>query len=68
MLNKANALFKTPTPLRAMDRIASEARLIIDEQTRKRAELTASLKAARLGKEALEATLGIAPAKKKRKK
>ena len=57
MLNKANALFKTPTPLRAMDRIASEARLIIDEQTRKRAELTASLKAARLGKEALESGL-----------
>jgi len=49
-----------------MDRTTSEAKLIIDEQARKRNELTASLKAARLAQEA--AASATETPKKKRKK
>ncbi len=63
MLAKARNLFRDPAPLTAMDRTTSEAKLIVDEQARKRSELTASLKAARLAKEAADAATGV-PAKK----
>lgn len=66
MLTKAKNLFREPAPLTAMDRTTSEARLIIDEQARKRDELTASLKAARLAKESADAAAGVV--RKKRKK
>ena len=49
-----------------MDRTTSEAKLIIEEQDRKRSELTASLKAARLAKAAADST--APPAPKTRKK
>lgn len=63
---KARNLFRDPAPLTAMDRTTSEAKLIIDEQFSKRSELTASLKAARLAKEAADAATGV-PAKKRKK-
>lgn len=68
MLTKAKNLFRAPAPapLTAMDRTTSEARLIIDEQARKRDELTASLKAARLAKEAADAAAGVVPKKRKK--
>lgn len=66
MLAKARSLFRDPAPRTAMDRTTSEAKLIIDEQVRKRNELTASLKAARLAKEAADAAAGV-PAKKRKK-
>lgn len=66
MLTKAKNLFRAPAPLTAMDRTTSEARLIIDEQTRKRDELTASLKVARLAKEAADSAAGVVPKKGKK--
>lgn len=65
MATKARNLFRDPAPLTAMDRTTSEAKLIIDEQARKRNELTASLKAARL---AQEAAASAETPKKKHKK
>ncbi|MDF3854977.1 hypothetical protein ACDP63_08330 [Paracoccus sp. P2] len=63
--DRLKGLFREPTPLTAMDRTTSEAKLIISEQTERRQELTASLRAARLAKEASE---GGTPAKKRKKK
>ena len=56
MNTKSKGLFRAPAPLTAMDRTTSEAKLIIEEQDRKRSELTASLKAARLAKAAADST------------
>ncbi len=66
MNTKSKGLFRAPAPLTAMDRTTSEAKLIIEEQDRKRSELTASLKAARLAKAAADST--APPAPKTRKK
>lgn len=57
-------LFRAPTPLTAMDRTTSEAKLIINEQTERRHELTAKLRAERMAKDAAAVN---APAKTKKK-
>ncbi|MFC3570429.1 hypothetical protein [Paracoccus sp. TOH] len=61
--DKAKGLFRDPAPMTAMDRTTSEARLIIEEQKQRRAELTASLRAQRLARDAAGPT--EAPAKRK---
>ena len=64
-------LFRGPTPLTAMDRTTSEAKLIINEQTERRLELTARLRAERLAKEAAALPAaedaGAKPAKRRKK-
>ncbi|WP_170295372.1 hypothetical protein, partial [Paracoccus aestuariivivens] len=50
--DKSQSLFLATTPMTAMERTTSQARLIVDEQNTRRAELTASLRAQRLAKEA----------------
>lgn len=62
--DRLKGLFREPTPLTAMDRTTSEARQIISEQTQRRQELTASLRAARLARDAADG----GTAGKKRKK
>ncbi len=66
MARKANDLFRSPAPLTAMDRTTSEAKLIISEQTERRHELTAALRAARLAKEASDTAKGDTPKKRKK--
>ncbi|RQP05199.1 hypothetical protein LOS78_05285 [Paracoccus sp. MA] len=65
--DRLKGLFRAPAPLTAMDRTTSEARQIISEQTRRREELTASLRAARLAREASDAAKGSAPTGKRKK-
>jgi len=57
-----DGLFRSPAPLTAMDRTTSEARHIIDEQTARRQELTAKLRAERMARDA--GANGRAPATK----
>ncbi|MFJ1293017.1 hypothetical protein [Paracoccus yeei] len=59
-------LFRAPAPLTAMDRTTSEARQIIADQTERRQQLTAKLRAARLAQAA--AAPEPAPAAKRGKK
>ncbi|WP_199258037.1 hypothetical protein [Paracoccus binzhouensis] len=61
--DKAKSLFRDPAPMTAMDRTTFEARQIIDEQNQRRAELTASLRAQRLARDA--AGPAKAPARRK---
>jgi len=56
--DKAKDLFLATTPMTAMDKSSSQARLITDEQNARRAELTASLRAQRLARDATEAGAG----------
>ncbi|MTH35398.1 hypothetical protein GL279_12380 [Paracoccus limosus] len=58
--DRARGLFREPAPLTVADRTTTEARRIIDEQTEKRQELTARLRAERLARDA-----GPAKARKK---
>jgi|GEM_PF-2011514 len=53
--DKSKDLFLATTPMTAMDKSSSQARLITDEQNSRRAELTASLRAQRLARDAAEA-------------
>lgn len=62
--DRMKGFFREPTPLTVMDRTTSEARLIIDEQTARRQELTAKLRAQRLARDG--ADTGPAPKRKKR--
>lgn len=63
---RPDGFFRAPAPLTAMDRTTSEAKHIIDEQTTKRQELTAKLRAERLARDA--ATPAPVPATKARGK
>lgn len=65
MSRKANDVFRAPAPLTAMDRTTSEAKLIINEQTERRQELTATLRAARMAKEAKQPEPAAKPKKRK---
>lgn len=64
MTAKFDGLFTKTTPLTAMDRITAEARLIIDEEARRRSDLTASLKAAGLARDAARPKIEKAVKKK----
>jgi hypothetical protein len=59
--NKSNSLVQTiaAPPLTAQDRTAQAARLILDETAKKRADLTAALRAARLARAQDEAALAV---------
>ncbi|KRW95427.1 hypothetical protein O4J55_09455 [Paracoccus sp. PXZ] len=65
--DRLKELFRAPAPLTAMDRTTQEAKLIVSEQTERRQELTATLRAARLAKEASETGKGKSPAKGRKK-
>ncbi|MBD9527738.1 MULTISPECIES: hypothetical protein [Paracoccus] len=65
--DKYNKIFSPQAPQTALDRTTTEARLIIADHNQRRDELTASLKEARLAKEAAELAQGK-PAPTKRKK
>ncbi|GLK65961.1 hypothetical protein F8A10_11745 [Paracoccus kondratievae] len=66
--DRLNRIFRAPAPLTALDRTTAEAKLIIEEQTQRRQELTATLRAARLAKEAAEAAKGTLASKARKKK
>ncbi|RDW14691.1 hypothetical protein [Paracoccus thiocyanatus] len=65
--DRLKELFRAPAPLTAMDRTTQEARQIVSEQTERRQELTASLRAARLAKEAADAAAPAKPSRKPKK-
>lgn len=65
MTSKFDGLFTKAVPQTAMDRTTAEARLIIDEEAKRRSDLTASLKAARMARDAARPKVEKAVKKKR---